>query len=69
MFENNCPWGGVLARFFCPIGRGFALSFCPGMGIRPFKKFPWGWSGLEFTDTLRPVETPNTGIPDGRPFL
>ena len=23
-----------------------------GWGIRPFKKFPRGWSGLELTDTL-----------------
>ena len=27
-FENNRPGGGVLARFFCPRDRGFALSLC-----------------------------------------
>ena len=56
-FENNCPGGEVSERFFCPRGRGFALSLCPGVEIRPFKKFPWdslgGWSDLELTDTLR----------------
>ena len=53
IFENNCPGGGVLVRFFCPRGRGFALSLCRGGGIRPFKKVPQGeWSGLELTDTL-----------------
>ena len=30
-FENNYPGGGVLARFFCPRGRGLAL-FCLGNG-------------------------------------
>ena len=57
--KKNGPRGGVLARFFCPRGRDFALfgpgdgefahsknspGFCPGVGV--------GWSGLELTDTL-----------------
>ena len=57
------PGGGDLTRFFCPRGRDFALSLCPGgWGICSFKKFPGalprrgggggGWSGLELTDTL-----------------
>ena len=32
IFENNCPDDGFLARFFCPRGRGFALSLCSGDG-------------------------------------
>ena len=41
------PRGRVLARFFCPWGRGFRTFFVPGAGwgIRPFKKFPWGLPG------------------------
>ena len=43
MFENNCPGGGVSAGTFCPRGRGFALSLCPGgWGIRPLKKLHGG---------------------------
>ena len=57
IFENNCLGGGILARFFCPRGRGFALSLCPGVANSPFQKNspgvgPGGWSGLELTDTL-----------------
>ena len=59
IFENNCLGGGVLARFFCPRGRNFALFFVPvGWRIRPFKNIPRGvaqrgfWSVLELTDTL-----------------
>ena len=64
IFENNCPGGGVLARFFCLRVWGFALSLCPRGGDSPFtkKKFArglpggggggGGWSGLELTDTL-----------------
>ena len=47
--------GGVLARSFCPRGRGFTLSRCPGGGNSPFQKTPRGFaggiSGLELTDT------------------
>ena len=32
IFKNNCPRGGVLARFICPKCRGFALFLCPGGG-------------------------------------
>ena len=31
---------------------GFVLFFVRGWGIRPSKKLPGGWSGLELTDTL-----------------
>ena len=53
--ENNYPAGGVLTRFFCPRGRGFALSLCPeGEELALSKEFsgdfPGGWSGLELTD-------------------
>ena len=38
-FENNCPGGGVLARFLCFRGRRFALSLGPGgVGNSPFQK-------------------------------
>ena len=45
------PGVGVLARFSCPRGRGFALSLCSGRwSIRPFKKIPGGdgqaWNSL-----------------------
>ena len=48
---------GFLARFFCPRGRGFGLSFCPRIGNTPFQKIPRGfaqgrWSGLALTDTI-----------------
>ena len=57
IFENNGPGGGVLARFFCSKGGGFALSLWPEGGNSPFQKIPrgfarGGWSGLELTDTL-----------------
>ena len=58
IFENNCPGGGVLVRFFCPRGRDFALSLCPGgrefalSKISPGGCPGGGWSGLELTDTL-----------------
>ena len=45
--EENAPGGGVLARFY---GR-FELFLPRGWGIRPSKKLPGGWSGLELTDT------------------
>ena len=57
IFENNCPGGGVLARFFLPQGSELRTFLVPeGLGIRPFEKIPWGdglggWSGLELTDT------------------
>ena len=56
-FENNFLGGGVAAQFFCPTGRGFALSLSPGVGNSPFTKSSLGiclggWSGLELTDTL-----------------
>ena len=38
IFENNCPKGGVLARFFLPQRSGFALALCPGVGNSPFQK-------------------------------
>ena len=38
IFENNCPGGGVLARFFYSRDRGFALSLCLGVGDSPFEK-------------------------------
>ena len=42
-FWNNCPRGGVLARFFCPRGGCFALSLCPGGGeFALSKNFPGG---------------------------
>ena len=41
--ENNCPGGGILARFFCPRDRGFALSLYQGGGkFGLSKKFPRG---------------------------
>ena len=50
------PGGAVLARFFFPMGLGFALSLRPGVGNSPFQEspggLPWGWSGLELIDTL-----------------
>ena len=50
------PGGGLLVRFFCPWGRGFALLCARWLGIRPLKKLsgglPGGWSGLELTDAL-----------------
>ena len=54
IFENNCSGSGVLARFFCPRVRGFALSLCPRGGDSPFQKKIrlGGWSALELTDTL-----------------
>ena len=60
IFENSCPGGGVLARFFCPKVRGFALSLCPRGGDSQKKKSPGvclgggggGWSDLELTDAL-----------------
>ena len=56
-FENNCPWGGNLARVFCPRGRGLALSLCSGDGEFPLSKnspgvCPGECSGLELTNTL-----------------
>ena len=46
IFENNCPGGGVSARFFCPRGRGFAFPLCLGGGkFRPFKTIPRGLPG------------------------
>ena len=37
------PGGGVLERFFCPRGRGFALSLCLGGGeFARSKQFPGG---------------------------
>ena len=43
----------MLARFYRPGGRGFELSFCPGVENPRIKKnCPGGWSGLELTDTL-----------------
>ena len=39
------PGGGVLARFYRPGCWGFELSICPGVGIRPSKKFPGGFAG------------------------
>ena len=54
IFGNNCPWGGVLARFICPRGQSFALSL--GGEFTLSKEFPGGssggWSGLELTYTL-----------------
>ena len=55
--EENPQGGGVLARFYRPMGGGFELSFCPGVGNMPIKKIAWEfcqggrWSGLELTDT------------------
>ena len=50
--SGNCPWGGVLARFYGP-GVRVLNSFLSGWcGIRPSKNCPGGWSGLELTDTL-----------------
>ena len=56
IFVSNCPGGGVLARFFYPRGRDFAIPLCLRVGISPFQKIPLGftrrgWSGLELTDT------------------
>ena len=34
------PGGGILARFYKPGGRGFELSFCPGVGNSPIQKLP-----------------------------
>ena len=56
-FENACLGGGVLARFFCPRGLGFALSLCSGGGEFALPKqspgvCPGKKSGLELTDTL-----------------
>ena len=40
------PGGGVLARFFCPMGQGFALSLCPRGGEFALSKdFPGGLPG------------------------
>ena len=45
-FENECPRGGVLARFVFLRGRGFAPFFVPGgWGNCPFKKFSGGSQG------------------------
>ena len=38
--SGKCPGGGVLARFIGPGGRGFELSFCPGVGNSPIKNLP-----------------------------
>ena len=47
----NAPGGGVLARFLCSRGQGFALSLCPGGGAFALSKnSPGEWSGLESTD-------------------
>ena len=55
IFENNCPGVGVLARFFCSRGLGFAHvhSLCQGVGeFALSKNSPAGWSGLKLTDAL-----------------
>ena len=53
IFENNCPRVGVLARFFCSRGLGFAHSLCPGGGeFALSKNSAAGWSGLKLTDAL-----------------
>ena len=57
--ENNCPGGGVLARFFCPRGRGVALFLSLGGGAFALSKKnspgvcprEGGCSDLELTDT------------------
>ena len=52
--------GGVLARFYRPGGRGFELSFCPGVGNSPIEKIAQGGlSGLELTDTLHVLKEPS----------
>ena len=60
-FKNNCPESGVLAQFFSPRGRDFALSLCP-RGNSPFQKnspgcTQGGWSDLELTDTYSPASS------------
>ena len=60
-FLNNCPRGGVLARFICARvrGAGFHTFFVPGGGeFALSKRFPGrlpgggGWPGLELPNTL-----------------
>ena len=38
------PGDGVLARFFCPRSRGFALSLCPGCGEFALSKSSLGFA-------------------------
>ena len=43
---------GFLLIFIGPREVGVLNSLCPGVGIRPSKNCPGGWSGLELIDTL-----------------
>ena len=65
IFENNCLGGGVLARFFCPRGGGFAFPLCLGGGefalsTNSLKFCPegggaeaWGWfTRMRFQNVL-----------------
>ena len=47
IFENKCPRCGVLARFFCPRGRGFTVPLCPrGEEFALSKNSPrFAWGG------------------------
>ena len=44
-FSNFMSRGGVFDSLFCPEGRVFVYSDCPGEGFAPFKSCPWGLCG------------------------